>query len=151
MKTDNQPTVKFSKEFIAPSGLKEWVGIEWPVGVEVDKEAIFSTLDKVRDAVLEWHQKNNQANAAFYNEFNMQVRAPGHFPLELPQKTTGSNSDPVIDAEFEQLKLALDTYEFREDAQAFLDTSETFKTFRLSIDAKKYINSKPSKNSQQHV
>jgi hypothetical protein len=31
-----QGTVKFSKEFITPIGLKEWVGIEYPVDFETD-------------------------------------------------------------------------------------------------------------------
>lgn len=127
----NQATVKFSKEFITPSGLKEWVGIEWPVGLEVDRDAIFATLDKVRDAVLDWHQKNNTQ--------------PTYMDAGLgPLPVKWANAEPLTpDPEFEELKRRLGHMEYREDAIDLINNNG----FRLNVELNKIANAKPSRDA----
>lgn len=47
-----QGTVKFSKEFITPIGLKEWVGIEWPV--DFDNDNVMDAFNQAKKAVCDF-------------------------------------------------------------------------------------------------
>jgi hypothetical protein len=46
--------VKFSKEFITPIGLKEWVTLEWPVDEPFDEKKAMETFTKVKDFVCNY-------------------------------------------------------------------------------------------------
>lgn len=49
-----QGTVKFSKEFITPIGLHEWITLEWPVDEPFDEKRAKETFVKVRDFVCNY-------------------------------------------------------------------------------------------------
>ena len=50
-------------------------------------------------------------------------------------------NDEEIDLEFEQVKKKLNDFEYKEDAQSYLDTTN----FKYTIEVKKIVNSKPNK------
>lgn len=49
-----QGTVKFSKEFVTPIGLHEWITLEWPVDEPFDEKRAMETFTKVRDFVCNY-------------------------------------------------------------------------------------------------
>jgi len=49
-----QGTVKFSKEFITPIGLKEWVTLDWEVGVPFDSQKAMETFTSVKEFVCNY-------------------------------------------------------------------------------------------------
>lgn len=51
--------IKFSKEFITPIGLKEWVGLEWDVDVPFDEKKAMEVFSRVKEFVCNY-QTNNQ-------------------------------------------------------------------------------------------
>lgn len=53
-----QGTVKFSKEFVTPIGLKEWVGIE--MEYDMSSECPKEVLTNAKTIVEQWHNENNQ-------------------------------------------------------------------------------------------
>lgn len=52
-----QGTVKYSQEFISPTGLKRWVGIEYPI--DFDTEEPFEALEQARTIVQSWYDSRN--------------------------------------------------------------------------------------------
>lgn len=52
-------TVKFSKEFVTPIGLKEWVGIE--LEYDMSSEHPQDVLNDAKEAVTSWYKSSNQA------------------------------------------------------------------------------------------
>lgn len=56
-----QGIVKFSKEFITPTGLKEWVSLEWEVREPFDEAKAMETFMKVREFVC-----NSQPKEGIY-------------------------------------------------------------------------------------
>lgn len=54
-----QGIVKFSKEFITPTGLKEWVSLEWEVGEPFDEAKAMETFRKVKDFVCNAQPSSN--------------------------------------------------------------------------------------------
>ncbi len=52
-----QGIVKFSKEFITNTGLKEWVGIEWPVDFENDN--VIGAFNQAKKAVCDFQLASN--------------------------------------------------------------------------------------------
>lgn len=55
-----QGIVKFSKEFITPTGLKEWVTLEWPVDEPFDEAKAMDTFTRVKEFVCNY-QKGQDA------------------------------------------------------------------------------------------
>lgn len=51
----NKGTVKYSKEFITPTGLKEWVTLDWPVDVPFDEKKAMETFVKVKEFVCNYN------------------------------------------------------------------------------------------------
>ena len=52
-------SVKFSKEFITPIGLKEWVTLDWDVDVPFDEKKAMEALSRVKEFVCNY-QGNGQ-------------------------------------------------------------------------------------------
>lgn len=95
----NQATVKFSKEFITSSGLKEWVGIEYPVNL--DTEDVYEVFNKAKDIVCNFHAMNN-LDMGF---------GPAQF---APPSTT-----PVINVAHERLMNLMDDATTTEELNAY--------------------------------
>lgn len=53
-----QGTVKFSKEFVTPIGLKEWVGIE--MEYDMSSECPKEVLTNARTIIEQWYKESNQ-------------------------------------------------------------------------------------------
>lgn len=49
-----QGTVKFSKEFITPIGLKEWLTLEWPIDEPFDEQKAMDAFTRVKDFVCSY-------------------------------------------------------------------------------------------------
>lgn len=49
-----QGTVKFSKEFVTPIGLHEWITLEWPVDEPFDEKKAMETFTKVKEFVCNY-------------------------------------------------------------------------------------------------
>lgn len=60
-----QGLVKFSKEFITPTGLKEWVTLEWDVNVPFDEKKAMETFSKVKEFVC-----NYQSSYPVFQEYS---------------------------------------------------------------------------------
>lgn len=120
MKTDNQATVKFSKEFITPSGFKEWVGIEWPVSADT-KEDVYKALDEAQDFVCGWWHSRQGPQATAHSIIQQGPITP--------------------DPEFEELKRRLAHMEYREDAINLINNNG----FRLNVELNKIANDKPAR------
>lgn len=58
-----QGMLKFSKEFITPSGLKEWIGVEYPI--DYDTEQPFEVLEQAR-VIAEGYQAKKSAEYEVY-------------------------------------------------------------------------------------
>lgn len=83
-----QGTVKFSKEFITPIGLKEWVTLEWPIDESFDEKKAMETFIKVKEFVCNY-KPDVQAVS------NQWFPAP---PYDLPNISTANPPFlPVID------------------------------------------------------
>ena len=52
--------VKFSKEFVTPIGLKEWVGIE--IEYDMSSECPRDVLTNAKEIINGWHSLNNPAS-----------------------------------------------------------------------------------------
>lgn len=52
-----QGTVKFSKEFITPIGLKEWIGIE--LQYDMETECAQDVITNAREIITGWHKSSN--------------------------------------------------------------------------------------------
>lgn len=83
-----QGKVKFSKEFITPTGLKEWVTLEWPIDVPFDEEKAMQTYAKVKEFVC----NTQPVNASLYDN---------------PYPLIGANELPVINKESEGMEPGL--------------------------------------------
>lgn len=108
-----QATVKFSKEFITPSGLKEWVGIEWPVDADRGYQGVCDALDEVKGYLLTWHGKDRQAAP-------QQMQGPG---------PTGA---PVINRAHERLLILIENAETIEELKGHFDRVKDFDTEAIS-------------------
>lgn len=58
-----QGTVKFSKEFVTPIGLKEWVGIE--LEYDMNTECPREVLTNAKTIIEQWHNSNNSTASQF--------------------------------------------------------------------------------------
>lgn len=110
--------IKYTKEF-SYHGMSEWIGGEG---------ALSETDDFIR-CVLDLKQQVVDAFNATISDNNMPV-------IQVSDKLEIEG-----DEEFEQLKNELSLYEYREDAQAYLDTTE----FKYAVAAKALVNQKPKK------
>lgn len=70
-----QGIVKFSKEFITPTGLKEWLSLEWDVNEPFDEAKAMETFMKVKEFVC---NSQSGGQGMINNSY-----APGP-PTELP-------------------------------------------------------------------
>ena len=116
--------ITYGKSFELP-GFWEKIGIK----IQVEENDLPNTvLDTAKNIVEKWHRERN----------------PDLYPDDNKKKipVIDAKKDEQIDKEFKLLKLILEKYEFREDAQAYLDTTE----WRLAVEAKAIVNSKPIKN-----
>lgn len=60
-----QGIVKFSKEFVTPIGLKEWVGVE--LTYDMINENPIDVLDSAKKTVNEWYKFSNTENNESFN------------------------------------------------------------------------------------
>lgn len=72
-----QGTVKFSKEFITPIGLKEWMTLEWDVDVPFDEKKAMDTFTKVKDFVCSYQS----------NGYVLSGQSPNVNPYNMPPQT----------------------------------------------------------------
>lgn len=113
--------VRVSEEFNNNNGRHLWIGCDVILSEgETEKDAV----KKAMDFVLESNHGASEANDR----------------LPVIQKEFSISQED--DAAFGQLKSALATFEFREDAQNHLDGTE----FKFAFEAKQIVNSKPLKN-----
>jgi hypothetical protein len=93
-----------------------------------DGEDFDTGFNKAQEMCDAWHKKNEAAVWA------------------NPEGMTGIHTRTVdsseVDEAYNKLVNALDTFEFREDAQAYLDTTD----FKYAMAAKNLVSKKPSKN-----
>jgi hypothetical protein len=80
-----QGTVKFSKEFITPIGLKEWVTLEWSVDEPFDEKKAMETFSKVKEFVL-----------------NYQVSSP-----VFPDNSIPPGPPPVIQVQQQEIRIGV--------------------------------------------
>lgn len=79
-----QGTVKFSKEFITPIGLKEWVTIEYPL--DFNHENVYDVYDRVVEMVNKCHERNQiQINPEYAH---LQSVPPGPPPVINVERTS---------------------------------------------------------------
>lgn len=117
-------TVTYQKAFVIGPYLQEKVGIE----VQLDEgESPDTVLDIAKGIVETWHRA---ANKELYDQLGT---------VTVTREPVAH--DPEIDQAFERLKETLAIIKYREEAQAFLDSTE----FKHTIEAKKIVNSKPTK------
>lgn len=102
-----QGLVKFSKEFITPIGLKEWVGIEYPV--DFDNKDALEAFAKAESMVNEYQRSKEQIQ--YY-----------------PQAYGNSTPIQVIDKKTEDREIGVKP----EDIMSCQDL-KTLKTYRLLI------------------
>lgn len=69
-----QGVVKFSKEFVTETGLKEWIGLEWDVDTPFDEAKAMEIFTKVKDFVC------NYKGAGKFASFDSAV-PPGPPPI----------------------------------------------------------------------
>lgn len=53
-----QGIVKFSKEFVTETGLKEWMGLEWDVDTPFDEVKAMEVFTKVKNFVCNYKSSN---------------------------------------------------------------------------------------------
>lgn len=111
---------KYTKEF-HNHGISEWIGLEAALDTADEPQ---ESLLKIRAMLVETFQK-------------VLSQEP-----EMPVIDSKGQLDLSGDAEFEALKAKLDEFEYREDAQAYLETTE----FKFAVEAKILVNQKPIKN-----
>lgn len=114
-------TVKYTKEF-QYRGLSEWITSEAEINQGDDAKAV---LHACKNLVEEfWIEISPEHNGS--------VVKRSQSPYDKMEE----------DFAFNDVKKKLEEIEFREDAQAYIETTE----YRFTIEAKKIINSKPLKN-----
>lgn len=69
-----QGIVKFSKEFITPTGLKEWVGIEWPVDFENDN--VMGAFNQAKKAVCDFQLASGVLNEMLATQIGPEIPLP---------------------------------------------------------------------------
>lgn len=120
-------SVNYSITFELPFefGIERWrkVGLE----IEPDKgESSEQVLDTVDKLIKTWHE----------------MKFPELYgkPKKLPVINT-SGDYVKEDEEWNRVKGGLESFEFKEDAQEFLDCTD----YKITLEAKKIVNNKPSK------
>lgn len=109
-------------------GIERWrkVGLE----IEPEKnEKVEGILDAVDKQIKTWHE----------------AKFPELYGKAKPQKLPVINTSGEYvneDKEWEEVKEQLNSFKFKEDAQAYLDLTP----FKLTLIAKNIIKNKPSKN-----
>lgn len=96
-----QGIVKFSKEFITPTGLKEWLSLEWEVGEPFDEAKAMETFIKVKEFVC-----NSQPKESIY------APAP-------------STELPVINKAEERLAILIENAETKEELMKYGNEANT--------------------------
>lgn len=102
-----QGTVKYSQEFITPTGLKRWIGIEYPI--DFDTEDFLAVYNKVKAMVLDCNDS-----------------APPY--TEQPSQIATSTELPVINRASERLLVLID------NADSFEKLYELEKYAKISGD-----------------
>jgi hypothetical protein len=118
-------TTSITFELPPEFGMERWIKIKVKSQPE-DGETLEKILDDTYDRVKAWHE------AKFPELYGK--------PKKLPVINT-SGEKVNEDKEWEKVKGALNQYKYREDAQLFLDSTD----YRLTLEAKKLVNGKPSK------
>lgn len=105
-----QGIVKFSKEFMTPTGLKEWVGIEWPVDFENDN--VMGAFNQAKKAVCDFQLASSALSEMTFggSVFPSQVgpspiinRNPEDREVGLTPELLAGCSDIVVLQEFHML------------------------------------------------
>lgn len=110
--------IKYTKEF-SYHGMSEWIG----------GEGSLTQADDFIESVLALKKQVVGAFNAAISE------------KEVPVIQVSDKLELEGDAEFEALKRKINEYQYREDAQAYLDTTE----FKYAVAAKILVNQKPNK------
>lgn len=126
-------SVSYSITFELPPefGIERWrkIGLE----IEPEKaEVVEQVLDGVDKQIKAWHEMK-------FPELYGKAK-----PKSLPVINT-SGDYVNEDEEWEKVKGQLDAFKFKEDAQKFLNLTP----FKLTLEAKKIVNNKPSKNEKK--
>lgn len=114
--------VKISEEFNNINGRHLWLGCEVVVNKGEDEKAAFK---KGMDFLIEANKEASELPI---------IQVPARFSITQKE----------ADKEFDFIKEKLSEFEFREDAQAYLETTD----FKFTIEAKNIINNKPFKNEK---
>lgn len=101
-----QGIVKFSKEFITPTGLKEWLSLEWDVNEPFDEAKAMETFMKVKEFVC-----NSQSGGNVLND-NSYAPAP-------------STELPVINKAEERLGIQIENAKTKEELMSYKNDCST--------------------------
>jgi hypothetical protein len=115
-----QGIVKFSKEFITPTGLKEWVGIEWPVDFENDN--VMGAFNQAKKAVCDFQL------ASAGNIESMPNPMPQVIQVQPEDRRIGIMADDIMSC---QDLITLDTYKLL--VKGKLELEAAYKTRRSQI------------------
>lgn len=110
--------IKVSEEFNNANGRHIWLGCDVVVNEGEDEAVAFK---KAMDSIFKANELASES-----------------IPVPIIERLDSHERDE----EFETLKIKLESIEFREDAQAYLDTTP----FNLAYEAKKLVNNKPLKH-----
>lgn len=90
--------VKFSKEFVTPIGLKEWVGVE--MEYDMSGECPKEVLTNAKAIVEQWHEANGNG-IVYENKYNLPQQEPTWIRPTVIQskpedKETGVTPDLIL-------------------------------------------------------
>lgn len=115
-----QGIVKFSKEFITPTGLKEWLSLEWDVNEPFDEAKAMETFMKVKEFVC-----NSQPSSQGLIDNSNNFVPPGPPPIIQKQPEDRSIGVTIDDLDSCTDVATLDAYRLivkgKEDLQAAFD------------------------------
>lgn len=118
--------IKVSEEFNNSNGRHLWIGCDVIVN---DGEDEMLAKKKAMDFIA---AVNKEASESINNNRSLPIIEVERFSITQDE----------ADKEFEEIKSQLELIEFREDAQAYLDSTN----FGFTIEARKLIIKKPLKN-----
>ena len=124
-------TTSITFELPPEFGMERWMKIKVKAHPE-SGETLEKILDNTYDRIKAWHEGK-------FPELYGKAK-----PKTLPVINT-SGDYVKEDEEWNKVKEELNAFKFREDAQSYLDITP----FKLTIEAKKIILNKPSKNEKK--
>lgn len=116
-------TVKFSKEFITPIGLKEWVTLDWDVDVPFDEKKAMETLSKVKEFVC-----NYQTSSPVFPDNSIPPGPPPIIQVKPEDREIGVTPEAILSCPD---LIVLDTYRWLITANPELKRAYTLRHDQL--------------------